>query len=173
MNESATNHEQEVDMIDIKAFLLDFFHSFKRLWWLVLALIAAAMLLSYFRVSRSYSPSYVAEATVSVELVNGGSYANRNTAEQMGLIFPYILNSGVLSNVIAEDLQRSSVPGSIRAECIKGTNLLTISVSGYDPELSYNVLQSVLRNYPEVAQYVVGQTKLTVIDDRGIPTDTG
>ena len=91
----------------------------------------------------------------------------------MGLIFPYILNSGVLSNVIAEDLQMSYVPGSIRAECIKGTNLLTVTVSGSDPELAYKVLKSVLRNYPDVAQYVVGQTKLTEIDDRGIPTDTG
>lgn len=173
MSEPVTVQEQEVDMIDIKAFLRDFIHSFKRLWWLVALIIIAAMLFSYFRVSRSYSPSYVAEATVSVELVNGGSYANRSTAEQMGLIFPYILNSGVLSEVIASDLGMRSVPGSIRATSIKGTNLLTITVSGYDPKLSYDVLQSVLKNYPEVAQYVVGQTELTVIDDRGIPTDTG
>ena len=173
MNEPVSNHEQEVDMIDLKAFLVDFFHSLKRLWWLVAFIIVIAALLSYFRVSRGYSPSYVAESTVSVELVNGGSYANRNTAEQMGLIFPYILNSGVLSDVIAEDLNMSWVPGVIRASSIKGTNLLTITVSGYDPELAYRVLQSVLKNYPEVAQYVVGQTKLTVIDDRGIPTDTG
>ncbi len=173
MSEPVSNHEQELDMIDLKAFLLDFFHSFKRLWWLVALIVIAAVLLSYFRVTRSYSPSYVAEATVSVELVNGGSYANRNTAEQMGLIFPYILNSGVLSDVIAADLGTRGVPGSIRANSIKGTNLLTINVSGYDPELTYKVLQSVLKNYPEVAQYVVGQTNLTVIDDRGIPTDTG
>lgn len=173
MSEPAVNHEQEVDMIDLKAFLLDFFHSLKSLWWIVVLIIAAAALFSYFRVTRRYSPSYVAEATVSVELVNGGSYANRNTAEQMGLIFPYILNSGVLSEVIAEDLGTRGVPGSIRASSIKGTNLLTITVSGSDPELSYKVLQSVLKNYPDVAQFVVGQTELTVIDDRGIPTDTG
>ncbi len=173
MNESVSNNEQELETIDIRAFVMDFLHSFKRMWWIVLLVIAVAMLFMYFRVRRSYSPSYVAEATVSVELVNGGSYANRNTAEQMGIIFPYILNSGVLSDIIAEDLNTSGVPGAIRASCIKGTNLLTITVSGWDPELSYKVLQSVLKNYPEVAQYVVGQTKLTVIDDRGIPKDTG
>lgn len=141
MSEPVTNHEPEVDMIDLKAFLVDFFHSLKRLWWIAALIIIAAALLSYFRVSRNYSPSYVAEATVSVELVNGGAYANRNTAEQMGLIFPYILNSGVLSDVIAEDLGMKGVPGSIRASSIKGTNLLTITVSGYDPELAYRVLQ--------------------------------
>ena len=176
MNENettVTNSEQERDTLDIKAVLSDFYRSFRRLWWLVIALTIAGALLFYFRVRRSYSPSYVAEATVSVELVNGGSYANRNTAEQMGLIFPYILSSGVLSDVVADDLQMSSIPGVVNAVCIKGTNLLTVTVSGWDPELSYRTLQSVLKNYPEVAQYVVGQTKLTVIDDRGIPTDTG
>ncbi len=173
MSETVSNNEQELDMLDIKAILSDFFRSLKRLWWLVVLIVAAAMLAFYFRTSRSYSPTYTAEATVSVELVNGGSYANRNTAEQMGLIFPYILNSGVLTDVIAADLQTNGVPGWINATCIKGTNLLTITVGSYDAELAYKVLQSVLRNYPEVAQYVVGQTQLTVIDDRGIPTDTG
>ena len=173
MSEPVTNNEQDLDMIDIRAFIVDFFHSFKRLWWLVALIVIVSVLFSYFRVRRSYSPSYVAEATVSVELVNGGSYANRNTAEQMGLIFPYILNSGVLSDVVAEDLGMGWVPGTIRANSIKGTNLLTVTVSGYDPELAYKVLHSVLKNYPEVAQYVVGQTELTIIDDRGIPTDTG
>ena len=173
MNENPSNNEQELDMVDIMAFLSDFGHSFKRLWWAVLLIVIAAVAISYFRVTRNYSPSYVAEATVSVELVNGGSYANRNTAEQMGLIFPYILNSGVLSDVVAADLGTSSVPGSINATCIKGTNLLTVTASSYDPKLAYDILNSVLDNYPEVAMYVVGQTKLTRIDDRGVPTDTG
>ena len=173
MNENPSNNEQELDMVDIMAFLSDFGHSLKRLWWVVILIVIAAVLFSYFRVTRNYSPSYVAEATVSVELVNGGSYANRNTAEQMGLIFPYILNSGVLSDVVAADLGTSGVPGSINATCIKGTNLLTVTASSYDPQLAYDILNSVLDNYPEVAMYVVGQTKLTRIDESGVPTDTG
>lgn len=173
MNDSASNNEQELDMIDIKGFISDFIHSFKRLWWVVVLLIGAAAAFSYFRVNRSYTPSYTAEATVSVELVNGGSFASRNTAEQMGIILPYVLNSGMLSEVIAADMNVSSVPGTINASCIRGTNLLTITVTGNNPELTYRVLQSVIKNYSEVAQYVVGQTELTVIDDRGIPTDTG
>ena len=173
MNETETKNGQELDLADIRSFISGFLHSLKRLWWLVALLIIAAMLLSYFRVNRSYTPSYVAEATVSVELVNGGSYANRNTAEQLGLILPYILNSGMLSDVIAADLNMKSVPCSISASCIKGTNLLTITVSGREPEVTYRVLHSLLKNYSEVTQYVVGQTELTVIDDRGIPADTG
>ena len=91
----------------------------------------------------------------------------------MGLIFPYILTSGALSDVISADLGMNSVPGSINVSSIKGTNLLTITVRSWNAQYAYDVLQSVLKNYPSVSQYVVGQTELTVIDDSGVPVDTG
>lgn len=173
MNETEQNNAREPEKLDVFTYINDFLHSFRRVWLIVLLIIAIVAAAFYYRSSSSYSPRYTAEATVSVELVNGGSFANSNTAEQMGLIFPYILTSGALSDVIAADLGTRGVPGDIRTRSITGTNLLTISVSSYDPELAYKILQSVLKNYPEVALYVVGQTELTVIDDSGVPTDTG
>ena len=173
MNENTAKKTAEFEKIDAISFINDFLHRFRRLWFLVLILTVASTALFYYRTSTRYSPTFVAEATVSVEIVNGGAYANKNTAEQMGLIFPYIFTSGALSDVIASDLGQSSVPGTINVTCIKGTNLLTITVSSWDANYAYDVLQSVLRNYPAVAQFVVGQTELKVIDDSGIPTDTG
>ena len=173
MNETASNENQEFGKIDILAFVKDFLHSLKRMWPVVAVITAIAIAVSYYRVTTTYTPRYVADATVTVELMNGGTYANRNTAEQLGLIFPYILTSGALSDVIASDLGTKSVPGTISAKNIKGTNLLTISASASKPETAYNILQSVIKNYPEVAQYVVGQAELTVIDESGLPKDTG
>lgn len=172
MTENVANKTAEFEKIDVLSFINDFLHRFRRLWALVLVITVACAGLFYFRTSTNYSPIYVAEATVSVKLINGGTYASKNTAEQMGLIFPYILTSGALSDVIAEDLGMNSVPGTIQVSSIQGTNLLTISVTSLSPENAYNILQSVLKNYPEVAQFVVGQTELTVVDDSGIPTDT-
>ena len=173
MSETETNQSKEQQKLDIIAIARDLLHSFRRTWLIVLVLTAACAAVLYFRSSTNYTPTYVSEATVSVEIVNGGTYANKNTAEQMGKIFPYILTSGALSDIIAADLKTNGVPGNIWVNCISGTNLLTINVMAYDPNTSYRILQSVLKNYPEVAQYVVGQTELTVIDDSGIPEDTG
>ena len=173
MNEKIATKSAESERTDIISFVNDFFHRLKRLWiWVVVMTLAVAAIF-YYRTTVTYSPVYVAEATVSVEMVNGGTYSNKNTAEQMGLVFPYILTSGALSDVIAEDLGTTSVPGTIKVSSIKGTNLLTISVSSSNAEKAYAILQSVLKNYPEVAQFVVGQTELTVIDDSGVPTDSG
>ena len=136
MSENSSSHTEQVEKIDILSFVSDFFHRLKRMWWIVILLVGGAMALSYYRVTTSYTPTYVAEATVSVHIVNGGTNANRNTAEQMGKIFPYILTSGALSDVIAQDLGTKSVPGSIRVSNISGTNLLTISVTSTKGESS-------------------------------------
>ena len=173
MDETSLNTATQLEKLDILSFLNDFMHRLRRLWWIVALAVILSMGLSYFRSSSSYSPTYVAEATVSVEIVNGGATAKRNTAEQMGAIFPYILTSGALSDIIAADLGLNNVPGSIKVSNISGTNLLTIRVTSWNADHAYNILQSVLKNYPEVAQFVVGQTELTLIDDSGIPTDTG
>lgn len=173
MSESVAKKTAEFEKIDVISFVNDYLHRLRRLWLVVLVLTVAFASLFYYRTSTSYSPTYVAEATVSVEIINGGSFSNKNTAEQMGLVFPYILTSGALSDVIAQDLGLNSVPGTIDVSCIKGTNLLTITVNSWDANYAYDTLQSVLRNYPEVAQFVVGQTELQVIDDSGVPTDSG
>jgi capsular exopolysaccharide synthesis family protein len=173
MDDTSLNSATQLEKLDILSFVNEFLHRLRRLWWIIVLTVAIAMGLSYFRSSSNYSPSYVAEATVSVEMVNGGAAAKRSTAEQMGKIFPYIMTSGALSDVIASDLNMNSVPGSIKVSNISGTSLLTIRVTSWNANYAYDVLQSVLKNYPEIAQFVVGQTELQLIDDSGIPTDTG
>ena len=177
MNENASNptagKAEIAEQVEVISLLRDMLHRLKNFWWVIILMTALGGALFYFRSSSTYTPRYMAEATVSVEIVNGGQYANQNTAEQMGTIFPYILTSGALSDVIATDLGTTGVPGTITVTSIRGTNLLTIDVTGREPEMTYAILQSVLKNYPEVAKYVVGQTNLTVIDDSGVPEDTG
>ncbi len=170
MSENTTTGS-ELEKIDLIALLNDFFHRLRQIWWVVVLLTALFAAASYYRVTTSYTPSYMAEATVSVEIMFGSSRGNQNTAEQMGSIFPYILTSGALSDVIASDLGTRSVPGTIKVTNIKGTNLLTITVTSGDPDNANKVLDSVLKNYPEVAQYVVGQTELKVIDRGDTPSD--
>ena len=172
MNET-TNNSTELQKLDVVSLLRDFLHSLRRLWVLVLVLTLGLTALSYYRTSTRYTPTYVADATVSVEVVNGSVSSSRKMAEQLGKIFPYILSSGALSDAVAADLGTKSVPGTIKVSNISGTNLLTFTVTSGDAENSYNVLQSVLTHYPDTAQYVIGQTRFTLIDDSGIPGDTG
>lgn len=163
----------EIEKLDITGFVDAFLHSLKKLWIVVLILALAAGAFSYFRTRDSYVPAYKAEATVAVFSADDSTTLNSRSAQQLGTVFPYILTSGVLKDVIMQDMGANSLPGNIQVINVEGTNLLTIYVSSGDPNLSYRTLLSIIKNYPKVAEYVVGYTTMEIIDDSGIPTDSG
>ena len=158
--------DNDQDKIDITELLHDFLQGVKKLWWLVVLLTVLFAAKSYFTTTTTYQANYVASATVSVSSMTGTS------AEDMAKVFPYILTSGVLEDVIKEDLGVESLPGTISVVAEEGVNLITISASAADPQVAYNLLVSVMENYPQVAKFVVGETKLVILDETGVPSDT-
>ena len=135
----------EAEKIDIMNLAADILNAVRRLWGLLLVLLLVCPLRSYFATSFSYTPQYVASATVSVT-TPGGGYTNVQSAQDMAEIFPYILTSGVLKDVVAQDMGLDYLPGQITVEAEEGMNMMTISVSGSDPQMAYNILQSVIKN---------------------------
>lgn len=161
----------EAEKIDLISLSEDFLYGLKKLWWLILVLILAGAVGFYFRATYTYTPQYEASATMSVT-APGGQYMGAQTASKMANVFPYILTSGVLEDVVAQNMGLDSVPGSIKADAEEGTNLLTISVTSDDPQMAYDILHTVIDCYPEVAEYVIGETSLTILDETGVPSDT-
>ena len=62
-----------------------------------------------------------------------------------------------------------SVPATITADSMEGTALFTIRVRAKDPQTAYDVLQAVIKNYPSVAEYIIGDTELKQMDESGVP----
>lgn len=171
MSEYKENAPQKIDLTSL---ILDIFKGIKKLWWLVICLALIFALKSYLTVSTSYTPQYIASATMAVRGMGSDmEYVNAETAEQMAEIFPYILNSGVLQKAIAEDMGVESMPGSVSMTAESGTNLFTISANANDPELSQQLLEATIRQYPEVAKFVIGQIEMEILDETGVPEDTG
>jgi capsular exopolysaccharide synthesis family protein len=94
---------------------------------------------------------------------------NIATAKQLNATFPYILRSAILRQRVSEHLGVSVVP-SVQTSVLPNSNIFTIRVQHEDPEWAYQVLQAVVECYPQVAEYVVGATKLVILDDSGVPT---
>lgn len=169
--EQIENNDTELEKIDVIGLIYELSKALKRFWWRVLLLVIICGGGFYFMAWRSYSPVY--EASVSFVVKANQAYSNNYydnvTAEQLGKTFPYIVTSGVLKDVIAEDLGIGGVPSEIRAEVMDNTNLFTIRVRDASPKRAYDVLQSVVKNYPQVAEYIIGATSLTIVDESGIP----
>lgn len=172
-SEAAENKQaQEIEKIDIINIVADFLYGLKKLWLVILILIIVCALRSYFATSFSYTPQYVASATMSVTTSSGGgSYMDAESAQQMAEVFPYVLTSGVLEDVVADAMGMDYLPGSISVQAEEGTNLLTMSASADDPQVAYNLLHAVIDNYPAVGEFVFGETRLQILDETGIPSD--
>ena len=116
---------------------------------------------------------YRANATFTVYVGNPfqseiRSY-NTATAEQMAKTFPYILTSGALSERVTRDLGIAAMPAA-SASVLSNTNIFTLTVTSSDPQLAYDVLCSLIRNYPDVSEFVVGPTVMNLLDESGVPT---
>ena len=161
-NENHKNHALPVARITSM-----FFRGLKRLWWIALLLILIFSAVFGYRSWSSYSPQYTASETFTVYTSNDAQAVvtqyNVAAAEQIAKTFPNILQSGILSELVKADIGCAYLP-AIRAEAVKDVNLIKLSVTSWDPEFSYAVLQSVVKNYPSVSEYVVGPTELVIIN---------
>ena len=160
------------EKIDITEFIDEYLTAFRKSWIVPFILAIAFGVYAWMQVSNSYTPVYKAEATVSVSTSTVGN-DSKLTANQISKTFPAVLTSGVLSDRIAEEMEVKKLPGSIKVSNITGTNFLTITVSGSNALDVYNELQTVINVYPEIARYVVGETEFTIVEESGVPGDTG
>lgn len=164
----------QLEKIDLIELLMSGWKRFREIWWILILLVILCMGAMLWKEKKNYSPSYAATASfiVSAGQDDGSSlssYYNKITVDQLNATFPYILTSGLLNEVVANDMGVSSVPGSISASVLEETNLFQIQVTSQDAGQAYDVLQSVIKNYPAVARYVVGDTTLKLIDESGVP----
>lgn len=150
------------------------FKELKRSFYIVLILIIIVPAALCVRRYYTYNPAYKASATFAVQIGTGYSqtstYYSSETARQLSETFPYIISSGVLNNTIAKDLNISSVP-AIKASYLPQTNIFTLEVESGSAQLAYDVLHSAMENYPSIAEFVVGTTRLVLLSETGVPSE--
>ena len=158
-NNQATENKKD---IFVSVYLNDIIKGLQRFWWVCVA--AAIIFGSYSAISQklNYRPLYQSTVTLTVNTqnanpaINGVSvysfYYDSTTASLLSTTFPYILNCNLLQEAVCESLGVSGLPAKLQASAVEGTNMFTLTATGSDPQMTYNVLQSALENYPSVAK---------------------
>lgn len=159
----------------------DFCRGFKKFWWAIAIVCVLCCTFTVFRYHKSYTPMYKADVTFTVSTqnkvssINGISaydfYFDASTASHLSSTFPHILSSNLLQEAVASDLNLTSLPVKLTASSVSGSNMFTLSSSGYDPQLTYDALISTMENYPDIAKYVVGNIKFNIITSPVLPTE--
>lgn len=176
MNEATREQIIEVEKIDLMRIVNDMWKGAKRFWLILVIVVILSGVLFGVRTYRNYSPSYSASATFTISssadsLYTSTSYLNSRTASQIVNTFPYILNSGLLQKKVAEELGTKNVPGTISTEILGSTNMITIVTYSADPQDAYDILQAVIKHYPNVAEPVIGAVKMNLLDMTDVPVN--
>ena len=182
MNQTTKSNQKNENIKDvfITVYLNDIIKALQRFWWVCVA--AAVLFGGYSTINQkiNYVPEYQSSVTLTVNTQNevgaitGVSvysfYYDSTTAMLLSSTFPYILNCNLLQEAVCEDLGVSSLPSKLSAEAVSGTNMFTLTASGRDPQLTYDVLVSALENYPSVAKYVVGNITFEILKEPMVAT---
>ena len=172
-NETQSLIESRSDHIDYMVVLDDMLKCFANNWWKILALVSIVCGITFIVARSIYTPVYRATSTFVVNSMNSAGHDrnqyNSTVTSQLGNVFPYLLSSDLMTKLVAEDLGTEDIGGSITAEALKDTSLITLKAEAGDAQQSYDILQSVIRNYPEVSAYVIGDVELKMMDESGVP----
>lgn len=80
----------------------------------------------------------------------------------------YIMNSTVMKTIIAEQLEVENLTSTIAVDTLDQTNLIMIEVTDSNPVVAQEVLSTLLTSYQNIAEYIVGLTQLTIIENSDI-----
>lgn len=180
MNNNTSNKENNASTIEVGVVFGDIWRGVKKFGWIALALAVLLGGLQFYRSYVRFRPVYTVSATFTVHTENAvlsgengvsaySFYYDRDTADRFEKVFPHIIGNEVLRKQVCEDLGVKSMPATVNATCVKGTNMITLSAKGSDPQLAYDTLMSVIENYSSVAEYIIGRTKLVMINEPVVP----
>ena len=165
-----------VTELDLVQFLKDLMGEVRRYCVLLLAVILLFGGCLYWLASGGGDPDYTAYATFTARLAETETYIADNqknlTVTMVGRMIPSMLKSDAMVALVREDLgyaQSEAMPAAIDSSAVLNTNLMRVSVTSSDAQLSYDVLQSVLRNSSVITDAALGTVNIKVVDESGVP----
>ena len=177
--ETTAQKVNKEERIDLASYVYDLSKGIRRHFVSILVAVSLAASLFYGYAMRSYVPRYSSSATVMINLKSAVNYNDSFTTyytqtatRQITQTFPYIASSGILKSRIVQEYGAAAADAVISATEMEDLNMISLRVTSDDPELSYNILQSVLDNYSDIAASVIGETEIIVVTPAQIPVRT-
>lgn len=122
-----------------------------------------------------HTPEYTSTVTFAVSPRTNGSYVgfytSLRTASQMAEVFKEVFSSDVLKRMVKEDIADPDLEVKVESTLEEGTNILKVSAKAEDPLLAHRIMDSVLRNYDKVSEYMFGNVVLDTIKSPHVPTE--
>lgn len=141
-------------------------------WYLILLVSLVAGIGAYIITDMQYEPVYQTRTTFVVTNQSSSSsvYSNLSATSSVAPVFSELLNSSLMRKYILEELGTDGFSGSISAEVITETNLLTVTVTAPDPRTAFLTAKAVIEHHDQLTYQVVDNVALEVLQKPVVPT---
>ena len=142
-----------------------------RRWYLIAAVALIAALGVYTATELTYEPQYTTETTfvVSMQESSASVFQNLSATSNLASMFSEVLNSSLLRKTVNASLDGEVFTGSITANAIAETNLLTMRVTDSDPRVAFLATKAIIEHHSEVSSQVMGDIVLEVLQQPRVP----
>ena len=143
-----------------------------RHWHIVVIAALLVGMAAYVAAEVTYVPQYSTTTTFVVSAKDDSATVYQNLSATTGLaeVFSEVLNSSILRQAVAEELESDSFQGTIQASAIPETNLLTMTVTDSNPRTCFLVTRAIIEKHSVVTKQVLGDTVLDVLQKPVVPT---
>ena len=139
--------------------------------WVVVAFCISALLVYTSTARLNYTPVYTSEAVFMVGAKDSTSaYNSLTTTQSMATVFVEVFQSNVLREKIQDQMPETAFTGTINTRTIPETNLLVVTVTSEEPDISFRAMHILLENYESISDYLFSNAQLEVIKDPVVPT---
>ena len=140
-------------------------------WLLILLAALMVGVGSYIVTDIQYSPVYRTTTTyvVTTRSTTSTVYSNLSSTTSLASVFTELLNSSILRKAILQETGAVSFDGSINAQVVPETNLLTVTVTASDPKTAFQVAQAIIDHHESVTYLVVDGIALEVLQNPTVP----
>lgn len=176
MNSNYSKSQVKTEERSLAEIIVSFMNGVRRFWWLIIILAVLFGVFGYKRAKDTYVPMYQSKATISITapVYNGNRDMSRTNdselASELSVSFNYLINNDLFYEVIKNDLGVDTINGVITVAALEDTNILTIAVTDPSAQAAYDILNSVMNNYSSIAQFVLGDTEMIILEDPVIAT---
>lgn len=176
--EEKTQIQSNAPVFDTAVFAVDFAKGVRRFWALILILgIIFGSALAHYRYV-TYTPMYESSVSFSVTAMtfsssgatSTASYYDNASAKQLSTSFPYIVGTSMMQNAIKSELNTDTINGSIStAPVATDSNIFRVVVTSNSPQDAYDIVNAVIKVYPNIAKFVVGNIELNILIKPTLP----
>lgn len=141
--------------------------------WIILLSGCIAFMGIYIAQRSAYSPVYTSSATLSVRIKTGtsGTISNLSASADTAGIYAAVFQGDSMKTLAAANLGMSAFPGEVNTAIVSGLNLLRVSVTASDPELSYHLLTSILTVYPQISDAIFSNAVIDIMEAPQMPDE--